>query len=51
MSLGGDAPSGRAVEPPENGKVISFPRLRGLHHPRALDFLLTEALTADRARE
>ena len=32
MSLDGDAPSGRAVEPPENGKVISLPRLCGLHH-------------------
>jgi transposase InsO family protein len=32
MSLDGDAPSGRAVEPPENGKVISLLRLCGLHH-------------------
>jgi hypothetical protein len=30
--LDGDGPSGRAVEPPENGKVISLPRLCGLHH-------------------
>jgi transposase InsO family protein len=32
MSLDGDAPSGRAVELPENGKVIALPRLGGLHH-------------------
>jgi putative transposase len=32
MSLDGDAPSGRAIEPPETGKVISLPRPGGLHH-------------------
>jgi putative transposase len=32
MSLLCDAPRGRVVEPPENGKVISVPRLGGLHH-------------------
>jgi putative transposase len=32
MSLDGDSPSGRAVEPPERGKMISLPRLGGLHH-------------------
>ena len=32
MALGGDAPTGRAVEPPENGKVVALPRLGGLHH-------------------
>jgi putative transposase len=32
MSLDADAPSGRAVEPPEHGTVIALPRLGGLHH-------------------
>jgi transposase InsO family protein len=32
MSLDGDAPAGREVEPPENGKVVALPRLGGLHH-------------------
>ena len=32
MSLEGDAPAGRAVEPSEKGKVTSLPRLGGLHH-------------------
>jgi transposase InsO family protein len=32
MSLEGDAPGRRVVEPPENGKVISLARLGGLHH-------------------
>jgi hypothetical protein len=32
MSLSGDAPSERTIEPPENGKVVSLPRLGGLHH-------------------
>jgi hypothetical protein len=32
MSLDGDAPSGRAVEPPELGNVIALPRVGGLHH-------------------
>ena len=32
MSINGDAPRGRAVEPPEDGTVIALPRLGGLHH-------------------
>jgi transposase InsO family protein len=32
MALGGDAPEGRRVEPPDTGKVIAIPRLGGLHH-------------------
>ena len=32
MSLDGDAPARREVEPPENGNVVALPRLRGLHH-------------------
>jgi transposase InsO family protein len=32
MSLGGDAPTGRDVEPPSIGRVIATRRLRGLHH-------------------
>jgi transposase InsO family protein len=32
MSLEGDAPAGRADEPSEQGRVISLPRLGGLHH-------------------
>jgi putative transposase len=32
MSLGGDAPVARAVQPPCAGKVIALPRVGGLHH-------------------
>jgi transposase InsO family protein len=32
MSLDGDAPAGRPVEPCENGTVIALPRVGGLHH-------------------
>jgi putative transposase len=32
LSLGKDAPEPRAVEPPETGKVIELPVIRGLHH-------------------
>jgi hypothetical protein len=32
MSLDGDTTAGRAVELPENGKVISLPRVGGLRH-------------------
>jgi transposase InsO family protein len=32
MSLDGDAPRGREVEPLENGRVIAFRRVGGLHH-------------------
>ncbi len=32
MSLDGDAPVGRAIEPREVGAVIALPRVGGLHH-------------------
>src|ERR1700690_3511043 len=32
MGLNGDAPVPRAVEPSERGKVVSLPRVGGLHH-------------------
>jgi transposase InsO family protein len=32
MSLDGDAPVSRAVEPPNNGKVVALPRVGGIHH-------------------
>jgi putative transposase len=32
MSLEGDAPARRQVEPAENGRVVALPRLGGLHH-------------------
>ncbi len=32
MSLGGDSPVSRDVEPPTAGKVIALPRVGGLHH-------------------
>jgi putative transposase len=32
MSLGGDSPVTRYVEPPTAGKVIALPRVGGLHH-------------------
>jgi putative transposase len=32
MSLDRDAPMTRAVQPPAGGKVVSFPRVGGLHH-------------------
>ncbi len=32
MSLGGDAPTGRSLEPPSAGDVIALPRVGGLHH-------------------
>jgi transposase InsO family protein len=32
MSLEGDAPARRELEPPENGDVVARPRLGGLHH-------------------
>lgn len=31
MSLDGDAPVSREVEPPENGKVVALRRVGGLH--------------------
>jgi hypothetical protein len=32
LALAKDAPDHRSVEPPELGKVVSLPRLGGLHH-------------------
>jgi putative transposase len=32
MSLGGDAPIARAVEPPSAGALVALPRVGGLHH-------------------
>jgi len=32
MALDGDAPNGRQVENVEQGRVISLPRVGGLHH-------------------
>jgi hypothetical protein len=31
-SLGQDCPEPRAVEPPDQGKIIELPLVRGLHH-------------------
>ncbi len=31
-ALDGDSPDGRAVEPPEQGEVITYPQLGGIHH-------------------
>src|SRR5262249_27630402 len=32
LSLDGDAPRNRAIEPPSTGKVIALARVEGLHH-------------------
>ena len=32
MALGRDAPVTRAVQPPSGGKIVSLPRVGGLHH-------------------
>ena len=32
LSLAGDAPEARAIEPPEIGDVVGLPRVGGLHH-------------------
>jgi putative transposase len=32
LSLGKDAPDGRAVEPPELGGIVAVPKVGGLHH-------------------
>jgi putative transposase len=32
QALGGDAPDGRAVEPPGRGRVVAIPQAGGLHH-------------------
>ncbi len=32
MSLESDAPTGRSVEEPSDGKIVSLPKVGGLHH-------------------
>jgi putative transposase len=32
MSLDRDAPMARAIQPPSRGRIISLPRIGGLHH-------------------
>jgi len=32
LSLGKDSPAGRAVEPPELGRILAVPKVGGLHH-------------------
>jgi putative transposase len=32
LSLGKDTPDGRAVEPPELGRIVAVPKVGGLHH-------------------
>ena len=32
LSLAGDVPAGRAIEPRESGEVVALPRVGGLHH-------------------
>ena len=32
LSLGKDSPNGRAVEPPELGRIVAVPNVGGLHH-------------------
>jgi putative transposase len=32
LSLGKDSPNGRAVQPPEMGRIIAVPKVGGLHH-------------------
>ena len=32
LSLGKDSPDGRAVQPPEMGRIIALPKVGGLHH-------------------
>ena len=32
MSLSGNSPTGRGVEPPSKGRVIAIPQVGGLHH-------------------
>jgi putative transposase len=32
LSLGKDSPDGRAVEPPERGRIVAVPKVGGLHH-------------------
>jgi transposase InsO family protein len=32
LSLGKDSPDSRPMEPPENGRVVEFPQVGGLHH-------------------
>ena len=32
LSLGKDSPDGRAIEPPEVGRIVAVPKVGGLHH-------------------
>jgi putative transposase len=32
LALGKDSPEGRAVEPPELGRIVVVPKVGGLHH-------------------
>jgi hypothetical protein len=32
LALGKDSPDGRAVEPPELGRIVAVPKVGGLHH-------------------
>ena len=32
LSLGKDTPNGRVVQPPEQGRVVEFEHVGGLHH-------------------
>jgi hypothetical protein len=32
LALGKDSPAGRAVEPPELGRIVAVPKVGGLHH-------------------
>ena len=32
LSLGKDAPEPRAIQPPENGSIVTVPQVGGLHH-------------------
>ncbi len=39
LALGKDAPESRAVEPPEQGRVVAIPQVGGLHHRSRLSKL------------
>jgi len=32
LSLGKDSPDGRAVQPPDLGRIVAVPKVGGLHH-------------------
>ena len=32
LSLGKDCPDGRAIQPPDMGRIVGVPKLGGLHH-------------------